>query len=136
MNKILTSSMCVVFFCMTTSAAAANKIGLAVDQGFGITGQFDNINAFIGNDGLSADYIFNQGSFREDIPVNWYVGAGGYYNWSGRDNIGARLPLGLTFPFAKRWDIYGQVAPVLDFDLDKNDLKFKLDFAVGIRYAF
>ena len=136
MKKILTSLMCVGLFCMSTSTMAANKIGLAVDQGFGVAGQFENINAFIGNDGLSADYIFDQGDFREDIPLNWFVGAGGYYNWSGRDNIGARVPLGLTFPFAAKWDLYGQVAPVLDYDLDKKDLKFKLDFAVGIRYAF
>jgi len=136
MKKLLISLLCVAGLLSTTSVLAAKKIGMAVDQGFGVTGQFNNINAFIGNDGISGDYIFDQGSFGDDIPFTWYVGAGGYYNWDGRDNIGARVPLGLMLQFAPKWDVYGQLAPALDFDLDKSDLRFDLDFAVGIRYAF
>lgn len=136
MNKISKGLVCVAFVCATSSALAANKIGVAVDQGFGVTGQFDNINAFVGNDGISGDYIFKQGDFRKDIPITWYVGAGGYYNWGGDDNIGARVPLGVTFPFADKWDLYGQVAPSLDLNVDKDDLKFGLGLALGVRYAF
>ncbi len=49
---------------------------MGVDQGFGVSAQFDNINVFVGNDGFSADYLFEQGSFSKDIPFNWYLGAG------------------------------------------------------------
>jgi hypothetical protein len=136
MRKLLISLFFVAGLLSTTSVLANNKIGIAVDQGFGITGQFNNINAFIGNDGLSGDYIFKQGDFGKEFPFNWYVGGGAYYNWSGNDSIGARVPLGLTFPFAKKWDVFGQLAPVLDVDLDDNDLKFELHFTIGIRYAF
>ena len=136
MKKIVMSLLLTVGLLSTTSLFAANKFGFAVDQGFGVTGQFDNINAFIGNDGLSGDYIFNQGSFSEDIPFNWYVGGGAYYNWKGKDSIGARLPLGLTLSFAPKWDLYGQVSPALDFKIDDTKFKFEVDFAVGVRYAF
>jgi hypothetical protein len=136
MKKLLISLLCITGLLTTTSVLATNKIGVAVDQGFGVTGQFENIQAFIGNDGLSGDYIFKQGSFTEDIPFNWYVGGGAYYNWAGNDSIGARVPLGLTLPFATKWDVYGQLAPALDLDLDSDKLNFELDFAIGIRYAF
>ena len=136
MGNIVMSLLLTVGLLSTTSSFAANKFGFALDQGFGITGQFDNINAFIGNDGLSGDYIFNQGSFSEDIPFNWYVGGGAYYNWKGKDSIGARLPLGLTLSFAPKWDLYGQVSPTLDLEIDDMKFKFGVDFALGVRYAF
>lgn len=135
MRKLLITLTCMVGFLSTTSVLADNKIGVAFDQGFGVTGQFNEFNAFIGNDGLSGDYIFDQGSFGNDFPFDWYVGGGGYYNWSDK-SIGARVPLGLTLPFAKKWDVYGQVAPVLDYNLDHSKFNFELDFAIGIRYAF
>jgi hypothetical protein len=136
MKKLFVSLLCVATLFSTSSVFATNKIGIALDQGFGVTGQFNNIHAFIGNDGLSGDYIVKQGHFSQDIPFNWYVGGGVYYNWSGNNNIGARVPLGLTLPFASKWDIYGQLAPTLDLELDSDKFKFKLDVAIGIRYAF
>lgn len=136
--KKLVLAACAIGFLVTsgTTMAAGNKIGLGVDQGFGVAGQFNNINAFVGNDGFSADYLFKQGNFGKDIPFNWYVGGGAYYNWSGTDNIGLRVPLGITIPFAKKWDVYGQISPALDFDLDRDDVDFELDAAIGVRYAF
>ncbi|PKF60201.1 hypothetical protein CW745_16140 [Psychromonas sp. psych-6C06] len=136
MKKLVLNVVCLISILASSSAFATAKVGIALDQGFGVAGQFENINAFIGNDGLSGDYLINQGDFGKDIPFNWYVGGGAYYNWSGNDNIGARVPLGLTLPFAKKWDVYGQLAPALEYDLDNNNAKFRLDFAVGIRYAF
>lgn len=57
MKKLLMSLLCITGLLTTTSVLAANKIGIAVGQGFGVTGQFENIQAFIGNDGISGDYI-------------------------------------------------------------------------------
>ncbi|WP_245542344.1 hypothetical protein [Psychromonas hadalis] len=136
MKKLLMSLICIAGLFTLPSALATNKIGLALDQGFGVAGQFNNINAFIGNDGISGDYIFKQGDFGSEFPFNWYVGGGAYYNWAGNDSIGARVPLGLTILFAQKWDVYGQLAPALDLDLDHDKLNFELDFAIGIRYAF
>ena len=63
-------------------SASGVKLGVAFDQGFGVTAQFDNnINAFIGNEGVSADYILKQGPLDLDVVVNWYVGVGGAINW-------------------------------------------------------
>lgn len=114
----------------------ASKLGVAFDQGFGLAVEFSPLHGFIGNDGVSIDYLLLEEAFNTDIPLTWYVGAGGYYNWSGRDNIGVRVPLGITLPFAKSWDIYGQISPAVDYNLDKEDIKFKLDAAIGIRYEF
>lgn len=121
---------------MAAERKNTTKVGFGFDQGFGITGQLNDINAFIGNDGLSADYLFKQGRYEADLPFTWYVGGGAYYNWDSSDNLGLRLPLGLTLPFAKQWEVYGQVAPELDYNLQHNDLKFQVGVAVGIRYAF
>jgi len=129
-------------------SALGIKAGVAFDQGFGITAQFDNkINAFIGNDGVSADYILKQGPLDLDVVINWYVGVGGAINWDDhRDNnrndnaYSVRVPLGATIPFAKGWDVYGQAAP--DFALidrhndDETDFEFGVDFALGVRYGF
>jgi hypothetical protein len=149
MKHILITLFCITSFFSTTSALAANKVGLAVDQGLGIVGKFDDINAltgndmvsddyinaFIGNAGLSVDYIFQQGRFSAEAdPLEWYFGGGVYYNWANRDNVGVRMPLGLTLPFESRWDAYVQLSPALGFK--DNDVALRLDFAIGIRYEF
>lgn len=136
MNKLLISLFCAGTLFSANSALAATKIGFAFDQGFGVAGQFDSFNAFIGNNGISGDYLFKQGSFGKDVPFNWYVGGGAYYNWSGDNSVGARLPLGITIPFAQKWDVFGQISPALDGNVDSEKLSFKLGFALGVRYAF
>ena len=72
----------------------------SIYHGFGVAGQFDNINAFIDNDAISVDYIFKQGDVAKELPFNGYVGAS--YNCGGRDNVGARVPLGVTLSFTKK----------------------------------
>jgi|TARA_B110000014_G_scaffold262797_1_gene257660 hypothetical protein len=42
-------------------------------------------------------------------------------------------PLGITFSFAKPWDVYAQVAPELDID---NRTDFGVDDALGVSFAF
>ena len=126
-------------------SALGIKAGVAFDQGFGITAQFDNnINAFIGNDGVSVDYILKQGPLDLDVVINWYVGVGGAINWNDHGNndnsYSVRVPLGASLPFAKSWNVYGQIAP--DFVLidrhndNDNDVEFGADLALGVRYAF
>ncbi len=134
MKKILLTLIAVSAL-LSTSANAAVKIGVGVDQGFGVTAQFDNINAFIGNDGVAGDYIFKRGSFGEDIPFNWYVGGGAFIGWD--NGIGVRVPLGLNMAFNAKWDAYLQVHPELDFDHGAaSDTKFSVDMAIGVRYRF
>lgn len=135
MIKIITALIVASSF-LTIQSANAAKIGAGFDQGFGIAGQFSNINAFIGNDGISADYLLKQGAFGKDIPFNWYVGAGAYIDWSGHDELGLRVPLGVTLPFASKWDVYGQFSPNLGYDFDDDDLEFGLSGALGVRYSF
>ena len=149
------------------SSASGIKVGVGHDMGFGVTAQFfDSLNAFVGNRGISADYLF----IKENININnpklklqWYVGAGGYYDWYGdhrrdyRDDssVGARIPVGIEFKFHRNWDAYAFLAPKLDYDLNTedgcyhsngreychnsdndNELSFGIDFGIGIRYNF
>lgn len=118
-----------------STSANATKAGFGIDQGFGVTAQFEKINAFIGNDGVSGDYIFKRGSFDGDVPFNWYVGGGAFIGWD--NGIGARLPLGINMNFSPKWDAYFQVHPELDFDHGSDgDIKFGIDAAIGVRYSF
>ena len=123
-------------------SALGVKVGVAFDQGFGVAAQFDNrINAFIGNDGVSADYILRQGPFDLDVVINWYVGVGGAINWDDHeDAYSVRVPLGASIPFTTGWDVYGQAAPDFSFiDRDNNSdnhFEFGVDFALGVRYGF
>lgn len=120
---------------ISSAASAAVKVGLGFDQGFGVTAQFDNINAFVGNDGIAGDYIFNRGSFNKETPFNWYVGAGAFLGWD--HGAGVRLPLGINMHFDAKWDGYFQVHPELDFDHgSRSDVKLSADLAIGVRYRF
>jgi hypothetical protein len=120
---------------LLSTSANAEKLGFGVDQGFGVVAQFDNINAFVGNDGASADFIFNRGSFSSDVPFDWYVGAGAFVGWD--DGIGVRMPFGIRMNFTPKWDTFFQIHPLLDFDDGKNsDTKFSVDASIGVRYEF
>lgn len=135
MKKLIMGLICTFSLLTAVTTANAAKIGFGFDQGFGVAGQFDNINAFIGNDGVSGDYLFKQGSFAQDIPFNYYVGGGAFLDWDG-DEFGVRVPLGLTFPFAARWDLFGQISPDLSYRDKHDDFKFGVSGALGVRYAF
>jgi hypothetical protein len=126
---------------VSTTINANPQLGVGIDQGFGVSAQFDNINVFIGNDGFSADYLFEQGSFNKDIPFNWYVGAGIFID--NDEGYGVRVPLGLKLYFAKKWNAYAHISPELDFDKDNHhnnhdndNIKFGLSGAMGVRYSF
>lgn len=64
------------FSMIITTTASAVKVGLGFDQGFGVSSPFENINAFIDNDGISGDQIFKRRSFNDDTPFNWYLVGG------------------------------------------------------------
>ena len=109
------------------------KLGFGFDRGFGISGAIGKLNGFIGNDGVSVDYIFNKDNLNVDanVPVFWYVGAGGYGDWDG--DLAVRLPVGIQVDFAKRVDGYAQIMPRFRFN---NNTDFGLDFGIGVRYQF
>jgi hypothetical protein len=136
MKKLIISVICAAGLLTTATTANAAKFGFGFDQGFGVAAQFNNINAFIGNDGISGDYIFKQGSFGPDVPFNWYIGGGAFFDWDGDDEFGVRLPLGVTFPFAKKWDVFGQISPDLAYRDKQSDFEFGVSAAIGVRYAF
>jgi len=106
-------------------------------MGFGLTAQLDRFNGFIGNDGLAVDYILVKEKIQNiesTIPFQWYIGAGGYVDWDGKDtDFGARVPVGIEATFATGWDVYAQVIPDLEI---VNDFEFGLGAGLGVRYQF
>lgn len=135
MKKLIISLICTISLLTAAVTANAAKMGVAVDQGFGVTGQFGNINAFVGNDGISGDYIFKQGSFTKQVPFQYYIAGGAFIDWDD-DHYGVRVPLGLTFPFTTKWQAFGQVSPKLSYRDKPDDFKFAVSAALGLRYAF
>ncbi|CAM2787984.1 hypothetical protein [Vibrio rarus] len=108
------------------------KVGMAIDQGLSAVIKFeDTYNLTIGNDGMAFDYHFSRGSFSQDVPFDWYVGAGAWYEWD--DDFGLRVPLGLDWNFAPNWNLFGQVSPEWQLH-DKAKLKFGA--GVGVTYRF
>ncbi|GAB7220585.1 hypothetical protein [Vibrio comitans] len=115
-----------------SSNNSAVKVGMAFDQGLSAVVKFeDRFNLTVGNDGMAFDYHFAKGSFSQDVPFDWYVGAGGWYEWD--DDFGLRVPLGLDWNFAPNWNAFGQVAPEWQIQ-DKSKLKFGA--AIGVTYRF
>jgi hypothetical protein len=136
MKKLIMSFICTISLLTTVITANAAKVGLGFDQGFGVAGQFNNINLFVGNNGVSGDYLLEQGSIDKNIPLNYYLGAGLFYQWHNNDEFGIRVPLGLTIPFAQKFDAFAQLSPNLGYKDEKDELRFSLSAAIGIRYAF
>lgn len=135
------------------------KMGFGFDRGFSVIGQlYNKMNLSLGDDGIAADYIFLTGKFNQKLPFTWYASIGAFYDWDKTchhgcggywdnnnhwhdhhdsdhyfNDYGVRVPFGLDWNFARQWDTYAQLAPVINIPDD-----FDLDFqaAIGIRYSF
>lgn len=122
---------------ISSSAMAANEpanlsVGMAVDQQLSVVVEVDNkYRGIIGNDGMAFDYIAKRGAFDLNMPITWYVGVGGWYEWD--DEFGIRVPLGVNWDLSKGWDVYAQIHPELDLYKGPD---LQLGGAVGVKYSF
>lgn len=109
------------------------KLGFGYDRGLGITGLYNNLNGFIGNDGIAVDYLFFRQKLTVDIdaPMHWHFGAGGYIDWE--DDLGVRAPVGAEIQFTENIDAYAQAIPRLRIN---DSAKFGLGFSIAVRYIF
>ncbi|MCK6262088.1 hypothetical protein KP803_02225 [Vibrio sp. ZSDE26] len=115
-----------------SSGASGFSVGMAVDQQLSVVVELDSQYRFtIGNKGAAFDYILKRGSFEDDLPLSWYVGAGAWGEWD--HDFGVRVPLGLSVDLPHGWDMYAQVHPELN--LYKGP-ELQIGAAVGIKYAF
>lgn len=109
------------------------SVGMAVDQQLSVVAELNNQYRFIlGNDGAAFDYIIKRGSFDANTPVTWYVGAGAWSEWKGKE-FGARVPLGLNWNLSKGWDMYGQIQPELNL---YGGPELQIGGALGVKYSF
>jgi hypothetical protein len=134
MKKTIFTILCVMSFVSVVhakdNALKGVKLGFGFDRDFGIVGSVGKLNGFIGNDGVSVDYIFIKDKLATEI--DWYVGAGGYSDWNGGDT-GVRLPVGAELRFSHRLDAFAQLMPRLRVN---RSAKFGIDAAIGVRYRF
>lgn len=126
---------------MLSSAAMAEEsasaqdlsVGMAVDQELSVVIELDNQYRFIvGNDGAAFDYILQRGVFDDNTPISWYVGAGAWSEWEGKE-FGVRVPLGLNWHLSKGWDMYGQLHPELNL---YSGPELQIGGALGFKYSF
>ena len=58
------------------------SVGLGYDQDLSVI--FDLNSTFrmtAGNDGMAMDYVIKRGDIESETDINWFLGAGGYYEW-------------------------------------------------------
>jgi hypothetical protein len=90
---------------------------------------------------LTGDYyIFDKPIVENgDFTFGWYLGPGGYFrfghfslisDWSYID-FGVRVPIGLSFQFLKRFEIFFDIAPSIGLEIDFGD-----DSGVGLGGGF
>ncbi|MBU2871776.1 hypothetical protein [Colwellia sp. E2M01] len=131
MKKTLLVSTTLFLLSLSNAAYAQIKAGVAIDMGLSVVAQIDRYNIVLGDDGFAVDYTIRTGKFDDRTPITWFVSGGGWAGWD--HGFGVRVPAGVTWSFAKNWDLYGQVQPVANFD---HDFDLDVDGAVGVRFAF
>jgi len=131
MKKNLLVSMLLLLSAISNVAQANVKVGVALDMDLSLVAQIDRYNIVLGDSGFAVDYLVKTGKFDNKAPLSWYFSGGGWAGWD--HGFGVRAPVGVSWYFAKGWDLYGQVQPVADFD---DGFKFNVDGAIGVRFSF
>ena len=138
MKKLAILSLSLLGASMSTYAAQESEpklaVGMAIDQQLSAVLSIEDTYRFtLGNRGAAADYLFKRGRFDDpQIPVTWYVGAGGWTHWD-HDDYGVRAPVGLNWAANKHIDVYGEVQPEVDLHSGPD---LQLGAAVGVTYRF
>ena len=102
--------------------------------------------------GLTGDYYVLDRPLVRDINLGWYLGVGGFfdfgsysaggYGWNYLD-LGARVPIGLSWQPLRWLEVFGEAAPGLglglffgDFAGDAAELFWAFNVAIGVRFWF
>ena len=131
MKKLVLLTAPLFLLSFSSVAQEGVKVGVALDMDLSLVAKIDRYNIVLGDRGFAVDYTIESGFFDKTTPLSWYVSGGGWAGWE--DGFGVRVPVGVSWVFAKNWDLYGQVQPVADFD---DDFDFNVDGAIGVRFAF
>jgi hypothetical protein len=135
---------------LMTLPAWANKTGLGISLGnpTGLNGKYwldsgHAVDAGLGwaigrnHFNIHSDYLLhNEGAFyfQDDYPLDLYYGIGGRMAFADDIQLGARVPVGLVHKLEQgASDIFGEVAPILDF-IGRTGIDLHVLF--GARYYF
>jgi hypothetical protein len=72
--------------------------------------------------GLTGDYYFIDKALVPDINLGWYVGVGGFAYLGFNDDdmwfgLGARVPIGLSWQFLEKFELFVEIAPQLGLEI-------------------
>lgn len=83
---------------------------------------------------LQCDYWIIHKPIQSAGSLDWYLGAGGAIGGGGGESFfGARLPIGVQSIVNRKFELFGEFAPVLALAPDVNIL---LNLGIGFRYIF
>ena len=90
---------------------------------------------------LSYDWMYVNGDYwlihkplPNASPLDWYLGVGGALGLGGSQAfLGARLPIGLQMIFDRKFELFGEIAPVLGLI---PDVGLFFNGGIGLRYIF
>lgn len=145
----LTLALLLIALCSSAIAAGEMGVGAMIGNPTGVNAKYwlSEKTAVDGGAGFSigkhtnfslhSDYLFHsEGAlvFNDETPLDLYYGVGGRMEFADDIELGVRIPVGVARMMEnKSADIYGEVAPIVDF-IGRTGLE--LSFAFGARYYF
>ena len=107
------------------------SLGLVVSDSLGLHLNYDRFKSDIYNNKLSVDHYIQTFSIEKNL--SWYYAGGLGFVWGKSSQLNARLPVGVQWDFAKKWDLFSEAVPTLTLS---NGISFGLDYTLGVRYSF
>jgi hypothetical protein len=83
---------------------------------------------------VNCDYWIINKSLPDAAPIDWYFGLGGAFGIGGQHGfLGCRVPIGLQGFLDIKFEIFGELAPVLGL---MPDVGLFVNGGIGFRYIF
>jgi len=139
--RFLCAVMCSTVIFSSSTARAEVAAGVMLGEPTGFTVRIDRFPVMGFAWSLSHKWTYLQCDYwiiHKPIPdaarLDWYLGAGGGVGLGHGDAfIGARLPIGLQAIFERKFELFGEIAPVLGL---APDVGLFINGGIGFRYIF
>lgn len=119
------------------SVAAQSSVGMIVGEPTGVSVRVGTVQAHAAwsfrDDGalhLSADKVLRFGNMETGLV--WYVGLGARAKFADDVRIGPRVPVGFLYPDAGPFEVFVEVAPILDLTPETT---LRVNGGIGLRYV-
>ena len=125
-----------------SASKAAVAVGIIVGEPTGLSIRIDRFPVLGVAWSLRNNWMYIQGDYwllhtalNRAYPLNFYLGPGVYVALGGGDFYGGiRIPIGLQWVLQRHWELFGELAPVIDLFPEPGF--FDIQGGIGIRYIF